>query len=473
MRKTILIFLLSFFSLMVSTAQNVGINSSGAAPDASSMLDVASTNKGVLIPRVDIDDLTTEAPVSSATTSLLVYNTNTTTGPGYFYWDGTRWAKISTKIKYSGSVSSGNWYRIATNSGNRADASFTLTDAISGGGHSTMRFNAGVNYGDASGISFSLLSHSRYSTATFTKVRIIENGTYDGAHLEVYCNRSGSVAFFITDNEQNSGWIPVNWTAGSIPSGWTVHEYETDRIFALGASDDLVTVNRSGYVGIGDATPSNKLSVGASSQFQVSSTGDLVKVDNVTYNWPNAQGDANTLLTNDGSGNLSWEKMGWGKLSDIELTNVTSYTVSGLDGNTDVAYKIVLMGQQVSSSTEVCYISINNDGSTSNYEYGIDAYWGYTGSYSWDYDAYDVGGVFLWATFGGYDPNYVESETLLSSFTGNRRHCVSRYSLGMSSNYTFVNLSAGVWNNTSTNITSLVFHWSSNFTGRLIIYATH
>ncbi len=174
---------------------------------------------------------------------------------------GTQWAKGQIIQTNSASVTAGNWYRIASNSGDRADASFTLRDPISSGGHSTMRFYAGVNYGDASGISFSLLSHSKYGSVTFTKVRIVRNSTYDGAYLEVFCNRTGTVEYDMFDNYQSSGWTPVDWTAGSIPSGWTAHEYETDRLFAIGASDDILSLNRSGYLGIGTASPTYRLEV--------------------------------------------------------------------------------------------------------------------------------------------------------------------------------------------------------------------
>ncbi|MDN5356162.1 MAG: trimeric autotransporter adhesin [Rikenellaceae bacterium] len=173
----------------------------------------------------------------------------------------TSWTKAQIIKTNSASVTAGNWYRIASNSGNRADATFTLRDFISGGGHSTLRFHAGINYGDANGISFTLLSHSKYSSATFTKVRIIRNSTYDGAYLEVYCNRTGSVEYDMFDNYQNSGWVPVDWTAGNIPIGWTAHEYETDRIFAVGASDDILSLTRGGYFGIGTTSPTQKLHV--------------------------------------------------------------------------------------------------------------------------------------------------------------------------------------------------------------------
>ncbi len=95
---------LSIFSFIITlgisstlVAQNIGINGTGAAPDAGAMLDISSTNKGLLIPRVSIANLATIAPiVGSSTVSMLVYNTNTTTGTGYHYWDGTTWVRFFT-----------------------------------------------------------------------------------------------------------------------------------------------------------------------------------------------------------------------------------------------------------------------------------------------------------------------------------------------------------------------------------------
>lgn len=103
MKKNFIVFsafmlTLSFVNLNNNAnAQNIGINATGAAPDAGAMLDISSTNKGLLIPRVSIANLNTIAPITgSATTSMLVYNTAATTGLGYYYWDGTRWVKLST-----------------------------------------------------------------------------------------------------------------------------------------------------------------------------------------------------------------------------------------------------------------------------------------------------------------------------------------------------------------------------------------
>ena len=50
MKKILFLILLS--SLSVCVAQHVAINGTGASPDAKAMLDIASTNSGLLIPRM-------------------------------------------------------------------------------------------------------------------------------------------------------------------------------------------------------------------------------------------------------------------------------------------------------------------------------------------------------------------------------------------------------------------------------------
>ena len=91
MNKIILV-LFCFLTVYLGHSQ-VGINTT--SPSAGSILDVDIADKGILIPRVDIANLSTIAPVTGGSTvSLLVYNTNSTTGPGFFYWDGSQWVGI-------------------------------------------------------------------------------------------------------------------------------------------------------------------------------------------------------------------------------------------------------------------------------------------------------------------------------------------------------------------------------------------
>jgi hypothetical protein len=46
-------------------AQNIGINSTGAAPVASAMLDILATDKGLLIPRVALTATNAAGPVQA------------------------------------------------------------------------------------------------------------------------------------------------------------------------------------------------------------------------------------------------------------------------------------------------------------------------------------------------------------------------------------------------------------------------
>lgn len=93
-------FLLSLALLALfacpTLAQNVGINATGAAADASALLDVSATNKGLLIPRIALTGTNDVTTIATPATSLLIYNTGTTatTTPGFYYWNGTLWVRL-------------------------------------------------------------------------------------------------------------------------------------------------------------------------------------------------------------------------------------------------------------------------------------------------------------------------------------------------------------------------------------------
>lgn len=119
MKKLLLLLTTLFVCLVLVRAQNVGINSDGSTPDVSAMLDIKSTNKGVLIPRIALtgsNDVTTIPNLTSAQSALLIFNTATagsgTTAviPGYYYWSGTEWTRFtsSTNISSSAWVLGGN-----------------------------------------------------------------------------------------------------------------------------------------------------------------------------------------------------------------------------------------------------------------------------------------------------------------------------------------------------------------------------
>jgi len=76
MKKLLLIFSALIFSVNVVNAQ-LGVGT--PLPAASSQLDVVSTNKGILIPRVSLTGTTDATTISNGNVnSLLIFNTQTT-----------------------------------------------------------------------------------------------------------------------------------------------------------------------------------------------------------------------------------------------------------------------------------------------------------------------------------------------------------------------------------------------------------
>ena len=100
MRKFFLILLSVVALASASKAQGTGINSSGASPDNSAMLDVSATDKGLLIPRISLIDTTDATTIASPAHSLIVYNTSVSGGlaEGYYFNSGTpsapRWKQL-------------------------------------------------------------------------------------------------------------------------------------------------------------------------------------------------------------------------------------------------------------------------------------------------------------------------------------------------------------------------------------------
>jgi hypothetical protein len=67
-------------------------------PHASAKLDVSSTNKGFLPPRVTLTGISDNSTIASPATGLLVYNIGDNVGlpAGYYFWNGNAWATIAT-----------------------------------------------------------------------------------------------------------------------------------------------------------------------------------------------------------------------------------------------------------------------------------------------------------------------------------------------------------------------------------------
>ncbi len=96
--------ILFFFLISGHLYAQTGIGTT--TPDASAKLDVSSSNKGFLPPRVALSATNSASPVTNPANGLMVFNTATAGSspfqvvPGYYYWDGVglKWVSLSTTV---------------------------------------------------------------------------------------------------------------------------------------------------------------------------------------------------------------------------------------------------------------------------------------------------------------------------------------------------------------------------------------
>ncbi|MEO6406783.1 MAG: hypothetical protein ABIY51_11535 [Ferruginibacter sp.] len=91
MKKTVFLIIVVILLKIQLAAQSVAINGDASAPNASAMLDIKSTGKGLLIPRMNMAqrDL-----IPLPASGLLIYQTDNTAG--YYYYTGAAWTQLSS-----------------------------------------------------------------------------------------------------------------------------------------------------------------------------------------------------------------------------------------------------------------------------------------------------------------------------------------------------------------------------------------
>jgi hypothetical protein len=109
MKKVLLTGILAC-CLLMGNSQNVGIGT--ASPHTSAKLHIEDANRGLLVPRVALVNVSNSAsPVNVPATGLLVWNTNAAVvggaGIGFYYWDGAQWVTMRGAGDH-------DWYEVGT-----------------------------------------------------------------------------------------------------------------------------------------------------------------------------------------------------------------------------------------------------------------------------------------------------------------------------------------------------------------------
>jgi hypothetical protein len=239
--------LLILFCVPTFSFSQVGIGTS--IPNASAQLDVTSTTKGFLPPRVALTATNSTTPVTSPASGLLVYNTATAgtspnnVTPGLYYYDGTKWQRI-------------------INQQPDATVSFNTSNPNTGGPTFTPNTPASTDY-----IYVSSVDNSQW--------------TYNGSTYVTY-TPPASTPWYLSSGTSDAGSnkTAAIYRTGNIGIGNTTPNAKLDiRTNPTNTSDP-----GSGYLGIGTTTTAANTAGAGAIRYSTSSGGILEYSNGINWN---------------------------------------------------------------------------------------------------------------------------------------------------------------------------------------------
>lgn len=120
--------------VVVTPTGSVGLGT--VSPNSSAILDISSGSKGILLPRLNLQNLTDGTTVPSPANGLVVYNTNAaiTGGSGLYYNNGTPASPSWFKMASTNDIPTFNTYALSAmqgfNAANTSNGSYTYNQMV-------------------------------------------------------------------------------------------------------------------------------------------------------------------------------------------------------------------------------------------------------------------------------------------------------------------------------------------------------
>ena len=268
--------LFAIVNLAIAQTGNVGIGT--ASPDASAILDVNSTTKGLLIPRVSIGSASTFGLAGTTNTAgMMVYNINASItggyGIGFYYWTGSTWTRIANG-KVPATLSNGKiWIGDASNDPLEQTLSGDVT--ISNTGVATIQDNSvdGTDIALGSDATGDLMYYNgtdwvRLASGTTGQILQANGAAAPSWSARTAILNSQNGLSTVTTGGSATATTPYVELGGTLYKGTTVTQGANTLAFTSTATNGF-SVDGSTFsvdaandrIGVGTAAPGNKLSV--------------------------------------------------------------------------------------------------------------------------------------------------------------------------------------------------------------------
>ncbi len=254
--RHILLFLLVSYTVFAQT----GIGTT--TPNASAKLDVFSTNKGFLPPRVTLTSVSDATTIASPAEGLLVYNLGSVgLQAGYYYWNGANWATIATATSAGNGVTASDMVKLYSKAYSAA-----VGDIAHSGGYVFTVPVSGRYLFDFSCTAFS-------SNTEFTQYFKVRQGTTDLAtDAQTVTNNGVRVEY--------NGKLEVNLQSGVsynvYVTGGSRNSNDYDRVYYKQVSGNLPVTGQSvDYVSVSRTVSDQTVNTGSTIVFNTINGGNI------------------------------------------------------------------------------------------------------------------------------------------------------------------------------------------------------
>ncbi len=427
MKRIFILFLTVFITQTVFS--QVAVNSSGNAADASAMLDVSSTSKGMLVPRMTTSQ---RNAISSPATGLLVYDTDEN---NFYFYDGSKWTLIESgteKWTFSNNkiTAADTTYRVGVGTTTPSGIFEVATvkhdgtygsDVCTGGTPSASSYYQFYNPERAFDNQYttewlnnnSLPAYLQFDFGAGNEKRVAKYRIYyehpsstdhSPNNWTFEASNDGS-SWATLDTQTGQGWTTYAWQEYTFSNTTRYRYYRINISDNAGSTDDYVQINEMEMMEenlSNDATlfvNDNKVGIGTNSPY---ATLDIVGTMKLT----DGNEGSGKILVSDASGNASW--------TDGTTVNGGGWTVSGnyiYNSSDSVGIGTSTPGAKL----EVNGIIKMNNATTSNPQAGMIRW----NSNTQDFEGYNgTQWVSLSKSNGGWGDNTAKESQGVSSWDG-------------------------------------------------------